>query len=145
MDACTEGRWKGRDEGNAVFASLPFTCITQAVQYIEITLPIFIHLIPYLFNPLCLILPMAGIEQWFTISKWAILSSCHYTERNYIKHLIPSACVLCHHPPFFFHSLFFAQYSNTICLLLCTSCCIDWLTPNSHSYLQMMNYKRLPI
>lgn len=61
--------WKGRGEGNAVFASLPFTCITQAMQYIEITLSIFIHLIAHLFNPLCLILLMAGVEQWFTISK----------------------------------------------------------------------------
>lgn len=60
----------GREEMRIwFFSNLPFTCISQAVQYIEITLSIFIQLIPYVFSPLHLLLLMAGVEQWIIISK----------------------------------------------------------------------------
>lgn len=83
----------GREEVREMlyFSNLPFTCTSQAAQYIEITLSTFIPLIPYLFSPLYLILLMARVEQWITVSKWAILSSCCYTESNYIKYLVLSA------------------------------------------------------
>jgi len=60
---------RGEARGAMFSSNLPFTYISQAIWYTEITTSIFIQLIPHLFCPFYLILLMTKGEQWITVSK----------------------------------------------------------------------------
>lgn len=104
------GGKRGSGEGCGGFLS-SFTEVRRATGSPHITTFTFIQLI--LLNPFCLILLMAKGEQWITVSKGTIPSSCHYTESNYINCLVPAAQVSYHHPQFFLHCSIFTLHTLT--------------------------------